>query len=356
VVERRPIPGNALARTMSIEPGGEIAVLGRSSIGAGAMRLVAFDFTRNGDVDPGLDPEGVRPLEWRAPLAALDGHRLLEVVADRGRRFVTLQNADGTIDSRYGRAGRAPLPAGFVAESLIAGPRGAAIVVGGFRRKMAAYRLTPRGRPARRFGHRGLVAVRVNRHRPSSAAETALLLPHGRIALLGRSGVVRLLPGGRVPRGGRLRHICPRWNAPIEAARRPGGVVVACGSGGSRAGAGILLVGLDRAWRRDGRFGRRGVVRPGGLGRLVSLLSARGRVILVESRGGRSGGVVLRGYRRTGILDRGYGRRGRTDAAVGQSRLFQPVGAAVQPGGRVVVAGTAGAWVSGNRVELLRFR
>lgn len=356
VVERRPIPGNAEARAMSIGPGGEIAVLGRSSAGVGAVRPVAFDFTRAGDVDSGLDPEGMRPLDWSVPFAAVGGHRLLEIVSGGGRRFVTRQNADGTVDSRYGRAGRAPLPADFVAESLIAAPGGSAIVVGGFRHGMAAYRLTPKGRPARRFGHHGLVAVRVNRRRPSSAAETALLLPHGRIALIGRSGVVRLLPGGRVARGGRLRHICPRWNAPIEAARRPGGVVVACGSGGSRAGAGILLVGLDRAWGHDRRFGRRGVVRPGGLGRLVSLLAARRRVVLVESRPGRAGGVVLRGYRRTGSLDRGYGRRGRTDAAVGQSRVFRPLGAAVQPGGRVVVAGTAGAWISGNRVELLRLR
>ena len=362
VVEKRPVVGNAEAKGLAVQPDGGIMVTGRSDAGFLAMRRVVFDFTRGGRASGGYGPEvGLRPLDWGEPVAAAGRRRLLSIHGGSGRLYVVRDRRDGDVDRRYGVAGRAPLPPGFSAASLLVGKRGGALVVGSFRRRMAAYGLTPEGRPARRFGRRGLVAVRLGGH-GSPGAHSALVQRNGRITLVGLAGAIGLRPNGRITRGfghrGRVRHLCPWGNSALGVVpRRGGGVVVACGLGGSAAAGGILLVSFDRAWRRDRRFGRHGFVRPGGLGRFVALLSSRGRAVLVTSRaGGASGGVVLRSYRRTGVLDRSFGRRGRTDAAVGQSRVFKPVGASTQPGGRIVVAGTAGAWINGNRVELLRFR
>lgn len=117
------------------------------------------------------------------------------------------------------------------------------------------------------------------------------------------------------------------------------------------------LVRLARRGHIVRGFGYKGTVHPQVGGRLLGLFTYRGRIVIVDDNEyarHSPGGVELRAYRSNGSPDLGYGRRSLATGGIRQRRFFHPVAAALQPDGKIVIAGAA--W-SGERgqVELMRF-
>jgi hypothetical protein len=120
--------------------------------------------------------------------------------------------------------------------------------------------------------------------------------------------------------------------------------------------AGSILIAVEHDGARDLAFGNAGVARPPGRTTPLGLFSTEGDLLLVAALPEARAGVMVRAFGPDGSPVRSYGTQGRVLAAMGQSRLFHPVAAGLQPDGRLVVVGEAGSWLVGNRTELLRFR
>jgi uncharacterized delta-60 repeat protein len=361
VLERHRLPSNTEATGLAIEPSGEIVVSADSDARVRDFRPVLLDFKRSGRPDREVGSgSGSRPTQASGIIRAGPRRALFSVTG--GGSVLRFDNR-GRLDRRYGTDGEAPLPVGFRVNDFLARRDGSVLVIGRIKRPgMAIYRFTPRGRPDRHFGRRGLAVVSFGGL--GTEARSALIERDGRIVLVGRAGgkaaAARLLPGGDPDPSFGHRGRAPGLIEPHTAAnivvRQGGGTLIACERESSSAERATILVRLDRRGHRVSSFGARGVVRPGGDAHPLALFATKRGSILITPRGwNSSGGVVLRAFRSNGALDRRFGRRGMTVAATGQDRIFNPVAAARQSNGRIVVVGTAGAWFTGNKVELLRF-
>lgn len=111
----------------------------------------------------------------------------------------------------------------------------------------------------------------------------------------------------------------------------------------------VAVASYTRAGKLDRGFGRNGtlVSTSAGGGANALTLGADGKFLLV---GSRSRGFGLARYTQRGRLDRSFGRGGKVVTRFGgSSSLASPVAAAIQPDGRIVVAG--GAYTSFNSPE-----
>lgn len=361
VVELKELASNTEASGIASEPNGALVVAAESNAGGHDSHHVLLNF--------GADGGASRAVGSTTTIASgqigSGGRHALFSIAENGRDSVLRFEKRGQLDRDYGVDGRARLPAGFRVSTFLAQRDGSVIVVGrtGLQGKMAAYLLTARGRPARGFGHEGLALVSFGDLRHTEA-RSVLIEPDGRIVLVGWAGgqaaAARLLPDGRLDpdfgRRGRIASLIGPHTAADIVVRQGRGILVACEPEKVSGPDGVVLVRLNRSGRRVSSFGLHGVVRPGGDVAPFALFATRRGSTLITRRGwSSSGGVVLRAYRHNGAIDRQFGHRGMTVAASRQNRLFYPMSATRQPSGKIVVAGTAGAWFTGNSVELLRF-
>ena len=104
---------NGIARDVAIQPDGKIVVAGSSESGSHALFTVAR-YERNGALDPSFGSGGI----VRTAVGSLDGasavvlqrNGKIVVVGDAGTRrsvfALARYNADGTLDSRFGRGGK----------------------------------------------------------------------------------------------------------------------------------------------------------------------------------------------------------------------------------------------------------
>jgi uncharacterized delta-60 repeat protein len=365
LVERHRLPSNTEATGLAVEPNGGIAVAAEGNPGVHEWGGFLLGFRRDGRPDRGPGSlGGVVPTLARGQIQPGGSGRLV-AWEDEGHYLLRVGKG-GRVDRSYGTNGEARLPTGFRARSFLAGADGAVTVVGRVhgRPGMAVYRANARGRPDARFGKDGLAVASFG---PKVGAEgrAALLEPGGRVVVTGWAGAsaaaARLLPDGRLDpsfgHAGRSRHLLGYASVGTQVAALGNGVVIACTSEETSGRKLAGIVRLDRFGRRVRAFGRGGAVPPGAAPPPLSLLSTGRRIVLVSDYPRRRlGGVLLRAYRSDGSLDRGFGHRGRARGGVDQRKIFQPVAAARQPDGKIVVVGTAGAWFAGNQTELLRFR
>ena len=323
--------------------------------------LIAF--RNDGRQSKGTDG-GVSPTPARGKIVPNRGGFVSMWEQGEVRSELVAVGRDGRARAGYGDEGIVVLPESFEPREIEPGPAGGVIVLGSVDegRTMAIYRVGSKGRPVRSFGHRGLVEIGFGHDGATAFAATragGALLVTGWVG--GHTGAAKLLPDGRLDHRfghhGLVRGLLGKGDYGTQIASFSGGVVIgATAEIGAPEFAG--LVRLDRRGRVVHGFGHNGTVHPKVGGRLLGLFTHRGRIIVVDDNEyapHNSGGVWLRAYRSNGSPDRGYGRRGLATGGVGQPRYFHPVTAAMQPDGKVVVAGAA--WNGElSQVELMRFR
>ncbi len=362
VIERHQLPGNVWPTGLAIQPNGHLSVAAEGDAGLRDFGGFLLALRPNGQPERrfglgrGIFSTGARgriePAGRGRVIAWGDGHFLVRALPD------------GRADPSFGDEGLARLPKGLRARGVVAGRHGSATVVGRLagRHGMAVYRLDRRGRPLSRFGRRGM-AIASFGAKVAAEGRTALVDRRGRVTVAGWAGsaaVARLLPSGRLDRSfgrhGRRRILGEEASVGTQIVPFAGGVAIACTSEeiAKRSMAG--LVRLNARGRRIRSFSRRAAGVFGGPPP-IALVGGRQRLVVVTVFPRlRQGGVLLRGYRADGGVDRRFGRHGKARGAVNQHRSFQPVAAAGERNGRIVVVGSAGAGYVGNQAELLRFR
>lgn len=330
---------------------------------------------------------------------AEDGRGRLLVAGSRGGELVAARYLpDGRRDGSYGAGGvaRITLPGTGAQPAALARVGGVAIqadgklVIGGSFRSTAGTglapaavlaRLAPNGSPDAGFGgsraqggQAGLVVL------PAREAINAVAVAGRKILVGGTSGrgfVGRFNPDGSLDRsfgGGRLGGWFSLPPRPMGEARvkveagvegllsGPGGTTYAAGYANGR----FMLVHLRRDGHLDRSFGRAGLVLIDASGRRSCGCSVgeglardgRGRLLvsgsLLSRRRGAHREVAVVRFSRDGELDRGFADGGVARARLGPETWGGPP--AVQPGGRVVVAGSVGRSNGTFRLALFAFR
>ena len=140
-----------------------------------------------------------------------------------------------------------------------------------------------------------------------------------------------------------------------------GGVVIAATRESARHHKSTELIRLDRRGHLEEGFGRGGVVRVGTERRPLALLVTGRRIVVVTNPilegESRRAGVDLRAFLPDGAVERRFAHRGNEHYGEGKSGpYFLPAAAVAQPGGRIVVGGTAAFGHRHTKAELVRFR
>jgi uncharacterized delta-60 repeat protein len=264
------------------------------------------------------------------------------------------RGAGGALDRRFGGDGKATtnLTRGFDGASDIAiQPDGKLVVAGEAHNRFGLARFLPDGRLDRSFGHDGKVITDVARGNDSITA--VAIQANGKIVAVGdvfRRGdftlaLVRYRANGRLDptfgRGGMVIGGTPRYDPDI-AIEATGKILIA----GSE-GASFVLARYDPGGSLDTTFGTAGVVTtgvPDGLpyGGALALLSDGGIVLAGESSHPDFSNVVnvLR-YDADGVLDTTFGAEGLATVDLTEG-WDSAESVAIQPDGKIVVAGDAG--------------
>jgi uncharacterized delta-60 repeat protein len=352
---------------LAVEPGGSIVAAYSSDARAygehSGFTSWSAAGTRRGDI-AGAE------LTYAFPSGAFerDGRGRLYQVGqspDRVSRF----SPKGRLDRGYGTNGDAPLPEGFELEKLIVRRSGAALAIGHVEREspMALFELTPRGRPDRGFGHRGLAEV------PWGEAEglalSATFDRHGRIVVFGlfvsgnpffpKAALARLLSDGHLDRsfgqGGRQMQLPEMKFDESAVALGSGGAIYVASS--TLRGGPTTLLRFREDGSRDRSFGHDGIVRTERERPLLALFADGGRLLVFSGTDQSTRyGLAIHAFNRGGRPDRAFGDHGALEVDGDQADGFGPQLAVRQPDGRIVVAGTRGSPLPGKEIELLRFR
>jgi uncharacterized delta-60 repeat protein len=275
---------------------------------------------------------------------------------------------DGVPDPGFGAGGRATLGAlaapfvgheGRGVEALAPRPGGGLLVGGGSGPAAFLAALAPSGTPDPAFGTGGLTTVtapnasRAGAHSIAVDADGRILVGGGTDAGLSTGGpegaVFRLRSDGDVDRG---------YGEGGGFARVPYEANEIAAAGNSVYVLSYREPVLSRL-RPDGRldrgFGREGSVEPD-LGRAQArfLATVRGGGVLLGGTflGGNTRGVVAR-LSTSGARDRGFGKDGVATVAFGYHGRCGADAIAVQPDGRILVAGYVDGKVRGRTVERL---
>lgn len=216
---------------------------------------------------------------------------------------------NGTLDPAFGKGGKVVTAIGKLAGGrAVALQRDGKIVVAGFNTEprvgtsFALFRYLPDGKSDRAFGYAGAVISRI-----SSAADTAYAV-----------GI------------------------------QPDGKIIAAGSSGSK----IAVARYNGKGKLDPGFGTEGsataTVGTGLRGRALAL-QRDGRIVVAGTATGRTGtDFALVRFTRRGDLDPAFGKGGSTITDFG-TRSDTAHGVALQPDGKIVVAGTAGTHIAAAR-------
>lgn len=275
---------------------------------------------------------------------------------------------DGRPLTSFGTAGTVQIPPKLVPKAVALSPDGGVVVVGTSGQKaMVIYRLGRDGKPLPGFGHGGLAFAFRGDY---TIAEDALVEADGDTVVTGWAGLqaaaARLRPDGKLDptfgdRGLARGLIKPESSGELIAPWPGGGTVIAALREGKEHHKSILLTRLDHRGHRVRAFGRGGMLREGAEYRPLALLVSGRRIVVVTTYLTKGGvyhhGVELRAFLPDGAVDKRFGDDGvAIYGSGGRGAYFLPTAAVAQPGGRVVVAGTANYGHGRTKAELVRFR
>ena len=276
--------------------------------------------------------------------------------------FALASASSGALDSSFGGDGRVFASfSGFdTASGVAVDARGGVLVSGRVGGKVALARFDGRGRVDRAFGNGGLVREPLGSD-PEEGVVRVARQADGRIVFAGTTrdlnrdnqlgdgalGIYRLLPNGKPDRsfGSRGTVFIRRSQELLgaELALDPAGrIVVVTRVQGLRRG-GLLVLRLTNRGRLDPSFGRRGQreVRFGQQSFLGSAtVDRQGRVYVAGADLANRAFSVLRLTAR-GSVDAGFGTAG-TARLPHRGVLALPSAVAVEPAGRIVLAGAEG--------------
>lgn len=364
VVQPATLPSWTSPRAITAKPDGELIVTGLTDAGSTHRHPFWMRFTADGKLrrTPSGAPYASVPLVGTQLSPAGNGQ--LYSLVHHGGPLIAKLKVGGVLVDRFGRHGLVRLPHGFAASSFVVDPDGGVTVFGAIEegRRMAVYRLTVAGRPDGDFGHRGLATVRVG-GATHVRVLAGVLRPGGDVVIVGaadaRLAVAELGPSGRLRRGfgrgGLLTCGCGvAYPSKVDAVFHRGDVY-ALAHWATARDEGTDLVKVNAAGQLDRSFAGRGY-RPVRVGTSIDLFVRGERLMVVGQRGYFSGPSQVRAFRLDGAVDRSF-RSGATVVAGGRQGVAR-LSAALQPGGRLVVAGErrAKTEIEGSRLELLGLR
>jgi uncharacterized delta-60 repeat protein len=368
VVKPAPLPALTSPRGIAAEPDGGLIVTGTTDSGSAAPRPFWMRLSADGAALPTASGEPFTSVpEVRTHLRPAGSQFVYGFVetdeGDKSRLYLAEFTLDGAPVEGFGNHGRVPMPKGFEAASYAVDPDGGVTVVGTAEPawRMAAYRLSPTGRPDRTFGRRGLVKLRVG----ESRADAVTIASGGEVvmsgAVGGRLAVAELGPDGHLRRGFGRRGIftcaCGRdrpTRTDIVAHR--GHLYVLDhwkGSGGSGEGSSLVKVSAGGKLERSfAGHGHRSV----SIGRPTALFAHGSRLIVAGQKALSTGPVQLREFRLDGALAGSWRGGGRLVVGERWSRSQLPI--AQQGDGRIVAAGAQPPEIEavGGLLELIGLR
>lgn len=354
---RTDVGGTDWAAGVAIAPGGDVVVAGGSGSDAAVARYDAAGrldptFGAGGTVvtDLGGDDAADALVVQRDGKVVVAGHRGPDLALAR-------YSLDGRLDRSFGRDGIVVTDLGATERALrlLLRPDGRLVVAGSRPDGLVLARYLRDGRLDARFGRNGTVVTRT----PGVDWRSAALGRDGTIVAVGARittgpaqamalAVARYRPDGRLDRtfaGDGLRVMSPRrhWAGALHVAVRPDGRIVLGTHGHAGAVAGFALVRLARDGSLDRTFGNGGISVSGvGYGVHALALDRRGRIVTAGRTMSLQDFVVAR------FLPNG--RRDRSFAATVTDfgGVDTPFWLALQPDGKIVVAGASGTSLLGD--------
>lgn len=354
---RTDVGGTDWAAGVAIAPGGDVVVAGGSGSDAAVARYDAAGrldptFGAGGTVvtDLGGDDAADALVVQRDGKVVVAGHRGPDLALAR-------YSLDGRLDPSFGRDGIVVTDLGATERALrlLLRPDGRLVVAGSRPDGLVLARYLRDGRLDARFGRNGTVVTRT----PGVDWRSAALGRDGTIVAVGARittgpaqamalAVARYRPDGRLDRtfaGDGLRVMSPRrhWAGALHVAVRPDGRIVLGTHGHAGAVAGFALVRLARDGSLDRTFGNGGISVSGvGYGVHALALDRRGRIVTAGRTMSLQDFVVAR------FLPNG--RRDRSFAATVTDfgGVDTPFWLALQPDGKIVVAGASGTSLLGD--------
>ncbi|MQY30469.1 delta-60 repeat domain-containing protein [Nocardia aurantia] len=388
-----PVGPESRARAVAVQPDGRIVAAGVTRDTAQGDNFAIVRYLPDGTEDPAFGDKGVVSADFdgRSDVAAAvlvqpDG-RIVAVGTSRGDGdgdiiAVARYTADGRPDPAFGVAGQVSTDLGSRADHGNAAalqPDGKLIVAGSTHDpdrgdEFVLLRYLPDGTLDPGFGTAGVVSTDFGGR--ADTANAVVVQPDGRIVAVGTNqgngtgdniAVARYRPDGTLDTGfgdgGRistdLTGTDDRGNA---VALQPDGRILVAGSTHDLVqGDNFLLVRYTADGRLDPTFGKAGAVATdfGGAADSANAvgIQAGGKIVVAGTSHGdeNTDRIAVARYTRDGTLDPAFGRNGQATTEFGK-KADQGRAVAVQPDGRIVIAGITHDPILGDSFALVRYR
>ena len=337
--------------TILVEPDGRILVGGMVNFDFAVARYTPdgmpdSTFGSGGTVTTdigGMDNVWAMALLPDGRIVAVGQIIVLAASPSRSDFAVARYTPDGKLDASFGKSGvvTTDIGAGDDARAVAVQPDGRILVAGSTGRSgsdLALERYTGDGTPDPSFGKGGIVTT------PGFASPSAVVVqPDGGILVAG-TGLVRFTPDGKLDPsfggGGIVR--TPMTLYPRAVALHPDGKIVVAGSAvpsASSTARSVTLVRYAPDGTLDPSFGSGGIVStPETLYPGAVAIEPDGRVVVAGSTRMSGGARALARYSADGMPDPAFGAAGVVTTTVGNDDSVRAV--AIQPDGRIVVAGS----------------
>ena len=354
------------------KPGGPSAVAALACVAA-LLLGAASAKAKPGDLDSSFGTKGrlvtsfARGSDDRATGVVVQPNGKIVAGGSSGGRFaLTRYKPRGTLDRRFGSGGKVTTRVHGLSEAggLARGKEGKIVVVGSAEGMFAVARYRRNGSLDRAFGHRGKLTTDFG---PGEDAAFAVGLQRdGKIVAAGRAekgaefgtdfALARYRTNGELdPSFGAGGKVTTDFGGFEESVRglavQRDGKIVAAGWSGS---GGTTLVALAR-YNRDGsldtEFDLNGKVKTPAGGAWSVAVQPDGKIVLAGWAGAPEGFAVMR-YKANGSIDRSFGKRG-----IAKNRVSDHADdVAVQPGGKIVAVGTYCCRARRSSFAVVRYR
>jgi uncharacterized delta-60 repeat protein len=348
-----------------------------SQFGQGGLAVTNF----------GARGAGVLSALVRQPDGKLVAAGSLLPASDPVQFLIVRYRVDGSLDPTFGQAGAATVQPGSSSRafSIALRPDGKIVVAGvatvgsgsNSDDQVALAQLRPDGTPDPSFGSGGAtttpigeeVATQTVNGTATRSGHTAsvggvLLQPDGRIVVAGSASLsgapgfalVRFNPDGSLDspfgtNGVALTQAGARSSTASSLALQPDGKLVTAGSASSATSLDLALARYEPNGSLDPVFGSGGTVvasTPGSFSGALALLRELDGRLNTAGFGGLmrpgvsfSTGFAIQRFKSGGQLDRGFGTAGQAFTPLGTGQAAAAQGLVLQPGGKLVVAGSA---------------